>query len=87
MLDMDVVGWVVVGFIAGALSSVVFRERAGSGCLATLIIGILGGAVGGLVARDVFGLDRAEGFLGAVLVAVGGAVIVRFLIAIVTPRR
>ncbi|MFN8517828.1 MAG: GlsB/YeaQ/YmgE family stress response membrane protein [Chloroflexota bacterium] len=87
MLDMDVVGWVVIGFIAGALSSVVFRDRAGTGCLATLVIGILGGAVGGLIARDVFGLDRTEGFLGALVVAVGGAVLIRFLIALVTPRR
>ena len=87
MPDMDIVGWLVVGFLAGALSSVVFRDRTGSGCLATLIIGILGGAIGGIIARDVFGLDRTQGFLGALIVAVGGAVILRFLIAAVTPRR
>lgn len=87
MPDMDVIGWLVVGFLAGALSSVVFRDRAGTGCLATTVIGILGGAVGGLIARDVFELDRTEGFLGALIVAIGGAVVVRFLIAVVTPRR
>ena len=87
MPDMDIVGWLVVGFLAGALSSVVFRDRAGSGCLATLVIGILGGAIGGLIARDVFGLARTPGFLGALIVAVGGAVVLRFLIAAVTPRR
>ncbi len=87
MPDMDIVGWLVVGFLAGALSSVVFRDRAGSGCLATLVIGILGGAIGGLIAGDVFGLDRTQGFLGALIVAVGGAVVLRFLIAAVTPRR
>lgn len=87
MPDMDVIGWVVVGFLAGAASSVVFRERVGSGCLATLIIGILGGAIGGLIARDVFGLDRTEGFLGALFVAIGGAVILRLIIALVAPPR
>lgn len=87
MPDMDVIGWIVVGFIAGGLSSVVFRERAGSGCLATTLIGILGGLLGGLIAREVFDLDRTQGFLGALLVAVAGAVLLRFLIALVTPRR
>ncbi len=87
MPDMDVIGWIVVGFIAGALSSVAFRDRAGTGCLATTLIGILGGLLGGLIAREVFDLDQTQGFLGALIVAVAGAVLVRFLIATITPRR
>jgi uncharacterized membrane protein YeaQ/YmgE (transglycosylase-associated protein family) len=87
MPDMDVLGWIVVGFIAGALSSLVFRDRAGTGCLATTLIGILGGVLGGVIAREVFDLDQTQGFLGALFVAVVGAVIVRFLIALVTPPR
>ena len=87
MPEMDIIGWIVVGFIAGALSSLVFRDRAGTGCLATTLIGIMGGLLGGLIAREVFDLDRTQGFLGAVIVAVAGAVLVRFLIAVVTPRR
>jgi uncharacterized membrane protein YeaQ/YmgE (transglycosylase-associated protein family) len=89
MPDMDVIGWLVVGFLAGALSSVVFRDSAGTGCIATTIIGILGGALGGLIARDVFDLDRTQGFLGALFVALVGAVIIRFLIAAFSrpPRR
>jgi uncharacterized membrane protein YeaQ/YmgE (transglycosylase-associated protein family) len=87
MPDMDILGWIVVGFLAGALSSIVFRDRAGTGCLATTLIGILGGVVGGLIAREVFDLDQTQGFLGALLVAVAGAVLVRFLIAVITPPR
>jgi uncharacterized membrane protein YeaQ/YmgE (transglycosylase-associated protein family) len=87
MPEMDIIGWIVVGFIAGALSSVVFRDRAGSGCLATTLIGIVGGVIGGLIAREVFDLDRTQGFLGALFVAVCGAVLLRVLIAAVTPRR
>ena len=87
MPDMDVIGWIVVGFIAGVLSSVVFRDRAGTGCLATTLIGILGGLLGGLIAREVFDLDRTQGFLGAVFVAFAGAVLGRFLLGTITPRR
>ncbi len=87
MPNMDLLGWVVIGFLAGVLSSFVFRDRAGSGCIATTLIGIMGGAIGGLLARNVFDLDQTQGFLGALFVAFLGAVILRFLIALVTPRR
>lgn len=87
MPNMDLLGWIVIGFLAGALSSVVFRDRAGSGCIATTLIGIMGGAIGGLLARNVFDLDQTQGFLGALFVAVLGSIILRFFIALVTPRR
>ncbi len=87
MPNMDILGWIVIGFLAGALSSVVFRDRAGSGCIATTLIGIMGGAIGGLLARNVFDLDQTQGFLGALFVAVLGAIVLRFFIALVTPRR
>ena len=47
----------------------------------------MGGAIGGLLARNVFDLDQTQGFLGALFVAFLGAVILRFFIALVTPRR
>ena len=87
MPNMDLLGWLVVGFIAGALSSLLFRDRTPTGCIVSTIIGIMGGAVGGLIARNVFDLDQTQGFLGALFVAFLGAVILRFFIALVTPRR
>ena len=41
----------------------------------------------GCIARKVFDLDQTQGFLGALFVAFLGAVLLRFLIALVTPRR
>lgn len=87
MPNMDLIGWLVVGFLAGALSSFLFRDRGPSGCIVTTLIGIMGGAIGGLLARNVFDLDQTQGFLGALFVAFLGAVLVRFAIALVTPRR
>ena len=46
MPQMDLLGWIVVGFIAGGLSGMVFKDRTASGCLPTLLIGILGGFLG-----------------------------------------
>ncbi len=44
---MDVVGWIIVGFIAGALSAAVVPGRAARGCLSTTLVGVLGGILGG----------------------------------------
>jgi uncharacterized membrane protein YeaQ/YmgE (transglycosylase-associated protein family) len=87
MPQMDIVGWLVVGFIAGALSGVVYGDRTARGCLPNILIGIIGGVVGGYLARELFHLDQTVGFLGALAVAFLGAVLVRGLIALVSPRR
>ncbi|MEO7117829.1 MAG: GlsB/YeaQ/YmgE family stress response membrane protein [Candidatus Limnocylindrales bacterium] len=84
---MDVVGWIVVGFIAGALSGIVFGGRTAKGCLPNILIGILGGLVGGYLARELLDMNQTQGFIAAVAVAFVGAVIVRFLLSLVGPPR
>ena len=37
---MDVVGWIVVGFIAGALSGLVVGGRTARGCLPNILVGV-----------------------------------------------
>lgn len=86
MPDMDLVGWIVVGFFAGALSGFVFHNRTARGCLPNILIGILGGIVGGYLARNLLNLNSTSGFFGALAVAFIGAVIVRFFIGM-TERR
>ena len=80
-------GWIIVGFFAGALSGVVVRDRSAGGCLANILIGILGGIVGGLLARQFFNTSEVAGWIGAFLVAFVGAVIVRWLLALANPPR
>ena len=80
MPSMDIIGWIVVGLIAGALSGYVVRDRTPSGCIANLVIGVVGGLVGGWLARELFHLDQTVGFLGALAVAFLGAVGIRFVL-------
>ena len=84
---LGIIGWIIIGFLAGALSGIVVRDRTAGGCLANILIGILGGVVGGLIARAVFGTQEIYGWIGALVVAFVGAVIVRWLLALVSPRR
>lgn len=84
---LGILEWVVIGFLAGALSGVVVRDRTAGGCLANILIGVLGGLVGGFLARELFGQNQVYGWIGALVVAFVGAVIVRWLLALASPRR
>ena len=52
MLDMNVVGWIVVGFLAGAISGALVGGSTARGCLPNIVVGILGGLVGGWLATQ-----------------------------------
>ena len=79
MPQMDIVGWIVVGFFAGALSGAVV-DRGPKGCLANTTVGILGGLLGGWFATEQLHMDSSRGFLGALLVAFLGAVVIRLIL-------
>lgn len=76
---MDFVGWIVVGFLAGALSGAIV-EKGPHGCLANTLVGILGGLLGGWFATEELQMDSTRGFLGALLVAFVGSVVIRLIL-------
>jgi uncharacterized membrane protein YeaQ/YmgE (transglycosylase-associated protein family) len=83
---MDVVGWLVIGFLAGALSGLVVGGRTARGCLPNILVGVLGGLLGGWLASEFLDVEQTVGFLSAIIVAFVGAVIVRWLLELIAPR-
>jgi uncharacterized membrane protein YeaQ/YmgE (transglycosylase-associated protein family) len=79
LLDMNPLGWVVVGFFAGAISGAFVKGRTARGCLPNIVVGILGGIVGGWLARQM-GFTDVQGFIAALVVAVFGAIVVRLVL-------
>jgi uncharacterized membrane protein YeaQ/YmgE (transglycosylase-associated protein family) len=79
MLEMGLVGWIVVGFFAGAISGALVGGRTARGCLPNIIVGIVGGIIGGWLARQM-DLGNVEGFIAAVVVATFGALVVRLVL-------
>ena len=72
---MSLLAWAVVGLLAGGLAGWVMRTEP-RGCIATMVIGILGAFIGGAIYRWVRGDDAEvldEFDLGSVLVAFLGA--------------
>ena len=84
MPNMDVIGWIVVGFIAGSISGWFVRDDRG-GCLLTILIGVLGGLIGGWISRQL-GMGNVEGFFSAIFAATIGAILVRLVLNLVAGR-
>jgi uncharacterized membrane protein YeaQ/YmgE (transglycosylase-associated protein family) len=69
---MDIVGWIIVGLIAGGLA----RMATGSekrGCLGTVVIGILGGLIGGALFNAAGSKGIGHGGFWSIFVAFIGA--------------
>ena len=77
---LDLIGWIVIGLVAGAAAGWLVPDRGRMGCLGTTVLGIVGGLVGGWFWTNVLDQDRAGGFLGALLIAVLGSAFVLVLI-------
>jgi uncharacterized membrane protein YeaQ/YmgE (transglycosylase-associated protein family) len=78
-MEMGFVGWIVIGFLAGSISGWFVGVRSAQGCLPTILVGVIGGIVGGWLSREL-GFGDVEGFLGALVFATIGAVLVRILL-------
>ena len=47
----EIIGWLIVGLIIGALARLLMPGRDPMGCLMTAVLGIAGAVVGGLIGR------------------------------------
>ena len=79
-MDLNIFGWMIVGLLAGALAGFFVPGRERYGCLGTMLIGIAGGLLGGFLWVNVLNQDRASGWLGALVLATLGSVIVLLIL-------
>jgi uncharacterized membrane protein YeaQ/YmgE (transglycosylase-associated protein family) len=73
--------WIVVGFLAGMGAKAVTgqRGRRGLGCLATVVVGILGGLLGGALFQAAGDEGINDFSVRSVLIAFVGACVLLFL--------
>ena len=85
---MGILSWLVVGLIAGFLASRVMRGG-GFGLVGDIIVGIVGALIGGFLAATLLNIpDAVNGInLTSILVAFVGAVILIWLLRLVSGRR
>ena len=75
----DLLGWIFLGLLAGAISGWFVGTRSVQGCLPTIVVGVLGGIIGGWLSREL-GFGQIEGFIGALVFAVIGSIVVRLVL-------
>ena len=87
MEGLGILGWIIVGLIAGALAGFLVPGRERFGFIGTTLIGIVGGLIGGWLWTNALNQDPATGFLGALFVAVIGSVLVLLVLRMFSGNR
>lgn len=83
---MGILTWIIVGLIAGALAKLVMPGDDPGGIIVTILIGIVGAFIGGLVV-GLLGGSGVTGFnIWSILVAVIGAIILLVIYRAVAGR-
>jgi uncharacterized membrane protein YeaQ/YmgE (transglycosylase-associated protein family) len=86
----NLIAWVVLGLIAGAIAKAIYPGHQGGGIFATIGLGILGAMVGGWLGYQFLGTSAGAtaGALSipSILFAVVGAIIIIFLWGLLTRR-
>lgn len=72
---MGIIGWIILGGIAGWLASIIMGKDASMGIGANIIVGIVGGLLGGFLFSMIGGQGINDFSLWSLFVAVIGSVI------------
>lgn len=78
MTFADIIGWLVIGLIVGAVARLITPGEGSMGCLGTALLGVIGSIVGGYIAQFFLEPPASMWFRPGFIVSVFGAVLVLF---------
>jgi len=85
---MNIIAWIVLGLIAGAIAKAIYPGPQGGGILGTIVLGIIGAFVGGslfsLINTGTLQLAATSLSIPGIFVAVLGAIVAIFLWGLLT---
>jgi uncharacterized membrane protein YeaQ/YmgE (transglycosylase-associated protein family) len=80
---MNILAWVILGLLAGAIAKAIYPGRQGGGILGTMVLGIVGAFIGGTIATlletGTLAFTATSLSLTGVFLAVLGAIIALFI--------
>lgn len=80
---MNILAWIVLGIIAGAIAKAIYPGQQGGSILGTMVLGIVGAFIGGtvftLISTGTLAFTSASLSIPGIVVAVIGAIIALFL--------
>ena len=70
--------WLIIGLVAGGLARLLMPGKQPMGLLLTMILGLVGSVIGGLISTVIFGYNAADpGFhTGGLLMSTVGAILI-----------
>lgn len=81
------IGWIIVGGLAGWIGSKVVGTDASMGIILNIVVGVIGGFLGGWL-LTLFGVDVAGGgIIFSFITCLIGAVILLWIVGLVTKKR
>ncbi|HLZ01693.1 MAG TPA: GlsB/YeaQ/YmgE family stress response membrane protein [Bradyrhizobium sp.] len=83
---MSIIGWIVLGLIAGFIASQIVN-RTGAGVLMDIVLGIVGALVGGFLFNAVGSVGITGFNIWSMFVAVIGAIVVLWIYHALSGRR
>ena len=85
---MGVLGWIVLGLIAGAIAKLIMPGDDPGGIIVTMLLGIVGALIGGFLGSRIFGIGLQTFWnLQTWIVAILGALILLVIYRLIAGRR
>ncbi|MBA2426407.1 MAG: GlsB/YeaQ/YmgE family stress response membrane protein [Actinobacteria bacterium] len=86
---MGIIGFIILGLIAGAIAKALLPGDDPGGIIVTMIIGVVGALLGGFLASAIFGGDPLDEFfdISTWLTAIVGSIILLLIYRMVAGRR
>ena len=85
MENYGILGWIVIGLLAGGIAKLLMPGRDPGGCIITILLGIAGALLAGFLGRAIgwYSENEGAGFLAAIV----GAFLILFIYRMVVTRR
>jgi uncharacterized membrane protein YeaQ/YmgE (transglycosylase-associated protein family) len=82
---MGIIGWIVLGLVAGAIAKAILPGTQGGGWLITLVLGVVGALVGGFIGSAIFNIGLEDFWsLQTWIVAIVGSIVVLLIYGLLT---
>jgi len=83
---LSFIWWLIIGLIAGALARLIMPGRDAMGIIATILLGIVGSIIGGLVSWAIWGTNNGGFQRGGLILSILGAILVLWIWRMVKGR-
>jgi uncharacterized membrane protein YeaQ/YmgE (transglycosylase-associated protein family) len=85
MENYGIIGWIVIGLLAGGIAKLLMPGKDPGGCIITILLGIAGALLAGFLGRAVgwYGPGDGAGFVAAIV----GAFVILLVYRLVAGRR